>query len=208
MREQIGRVMLGDTSKIEEAKAVRVNMITGSKGGSDMMQKIGCALVVLMDCMTRATAAAVDGECDNRLDTETSSELATFSILFIIAVIIFVAGFLLGKTSAPAVVVVKSLGTQAEETYPGPERLTASRVCPASEAEGVKNFERLIAEQEADEADKNLEKLIAAAMAARSKKTQSQTTYARLLGLGRGSAGDGSHRFVPLGEHAHGCWPR
>ena len=185
MREQIGRVLLGDTSKIEEAKAVRVNMITGSKGSkgsSDMMQKIGCALVVLMDCMTRATAAAVDGECDSRLDSEASSELATFSILFIIAVIIFVAGFLLGKTSAPAVVVVKSLGTQAEETYPGPERLTASRVCPASEAQEVKNFE----------------KHNAAAMAARCKETQSQTTYARWKK---------TPRFVPLGEHAHGCWP-
>ena len=108
--------------------------------------------------------------------------MATFSILFIIIVVaVFAAGYMLGRLYVPAAM-VRSLGTQAEVAYPGPERLTASRVCPASEAEGVKNFE----------------KLIAAAMAARSKETQSQTTFARWKK---------TPRFVPLGEHAQGCWP-
>ena len=110
MREQIGRVMLGDTSNVQEAKAVRVNMITNRTGGKrcheDAMQKIGCALIVLMECMTRATAASAGDECDGRLAHEAGadagSDWLTFGFLLILVAAVFAAGFMLGRTCAPA----------------------------------------------------------------------------------------------------------
>ena len=126
----------------EEAKAVRVNMITGSKKGSDdAMYKIGCALVMLMECMTKAAATEVSGECDSSLENEEPGmELGTFSILFIIMVAVFAAGYLLGRQYVPAAM-VESLGTQAEETCPGPERSNPSSQCPAAEKFENLNFQ-------------------------------------------------------------------
>ncbi len=175
--------MCGYVTKTEEAKAIRVNLITGNtkKGSDETMHKIGCALVMLMECMTKATATAVDGECDSSLATdEPGFEFVTWSILLIIGMAIFAAGYWLGRQCMPAAT-VKSIGTQAEETYPGPERYRASRVCPEHEAEQTKNFEKLIAK----------------AMATKDKQTQSQVTYTRWTT---------TPRFKPLAQESHGGW--
>jgi hypothetical protein len=61
MREQIGRVRLGNGPEVPESKAVRVNIVTKV----DDMQKIGIALMALFECMTGVRAGT--GECDGGL---------------------------------------------------------------------------------------------------------------------------------------------
>ena len=52
LRDQLGRVKVRDTSAVPEAKAERVNLVTAKTD----MHKVGCAVMVLMECITRPMA--------------------------------------------------------------------------------------------------------------------------------------------------------
>jgi hypothetical protein len=105
MREQIRRVKFRNDESIPEAKAQRVNMVTSRSPDDAQMQKIGCALIVLMQCMTQAKAnGECDGECDSRPasagQADDDSDTGSMMIKITMAVSLLIVGYLAGRCSA------------------------------------------------------------------------------------------------------------